>query len=84
MEMMKTVDVDVPAGVVAGPASCGEGGVDGDGHGSPKNSGVARICSYGGPLSNFFNRYKFNMSIHKDMNCKTQLRKKKEHTKLIK
>jgi len=30
MEMMKTVD-DVPAGVVvAGPASCGEGGVNGD------------------------------------------------------
>jgi hypothetical protein len=41
MEMMKTVDVDVPAGVVAGPASYGEGGVDGDGHGSTKKKAAA-------------------------------------------
>ena len=42
---------------------------------APSASGVARICNFGGLLSNFFSRYEFNMSAHKYMNYKTQLKK---------
>ena len=41
-------------------------------------SGGARISGYGGPLSKFLNRYKLNMWVHKYINYKMQLEKKKD------
>ena len=44
-----------------------------------RSSGGARISGYDGLLSNFFNRYKFNMwVVHKYVNYKNAIREKKD------